>query len=200
MNASIRWGIGHRTVVALVALIGALALAPAALGSSLFGSVVLDPSSSVDLTGTGDVDWAVWGSAAGGTSTSLAPDVRKSGGTAISDLTNIDPAPSAPLRGIGQFAGPFLFSWSNGGSTVSGNDVPAGLQHNGGPPPDPLGADVSTLGKGFSFVGSQHHLEIGDQDFYVDLLFYHRRLRCLIAVDLKMGAFQPEHAGGVLVG
>lgn len=51
------------------------------------------------------------------------------------------------------------------------------------------------LGKGFSFVGSQHRLEVGGQDFYVDLLFCHRRLRCLIAVDLKMGPFQPEHAG-----
>jgi len=51
------------------------------------------------------------------------------------------------------------------------------------------------LGKGFSFVGSQHHLEVGAQDFYVDLLFYHRKLHCLIAVDLKMGPFQPEHAG-----
>jgi predicted nuclease of restriction endonuclease-like (RecB) superfamily len=51
------------------------------------------------------------------------------------------------------------------------------------------------MGKGFAFVGSQHHLEIGGQDWYVDLLFYHRRLRCLIAVDLKVGAFQPEHAG-----
>ncbi len=51
------------------------------------------------------------------------------------------------------------------------------------------------MGKGFAFVGSQHHLEVGGQDWYVDLLFYHRRLRCLIAVDLKVGAFQPEHAG-----
>jgi predicted nuclease of restriction endonuclease-like (RecB) superfamily len=51
------------------------------------------------------------------------------------------------------------------------------------------------MGKGFAFVGSQHHLELGGQDWYVDLLFYHRRLRCLIAVDLKIGAFQPEHAG-----
>ena len=51
------------------------------------------------------------------------------------------------------------------------------------------------LGKGFSFVGSQHRLEIGGQEFYVDLLFYQRRLRCLVAVDLKMGPFQPEHAG-----
>ncbi len=51
------------------------------------------------------------------------------------------------------------------------------------------------LGKGFSFIGSQHRLEVGAQDFYVDLLFYHRRLRCLVAVDLKTGPFQPEHAG-----
>jgi predicted nuclease of restriction endonuclease-like (RecB) superfamily len=51
------------------------------------------------------------------------------------------------------------------------------------------------MGKGFAFIGNQHHLEVGGQDWYVDLLFYHRRLRCLIAVDLKIGAFQPEHAG-----
>ena len=44
-------------------------------------------------------------------------------------------------------------------------------------------------------MGSQHHLEIGGQDFYVDLLFYHRRLRCLVAVDLKMGSFRPGYAG-----
>lgn len=51
------------------------------------------------------------------------------------------------------------------------------------------------LGKGFAFLGSQHHLEVSGQDWYVDLLFYHRRLRCLVAVDLKIGAFRPEHAG-----
>lgn len=51
------------------------------------------------------------------------------------------------------------------------------------------------MGKGFAFIGSQYHLEIGGQDWYVDLLFYHRRLRCLVAVDLKIGVFQPEHAG-----
>lgn len=51
------------------------------------------------------------------------------------------------------------------------------------------------LGKGFSFIGSQHRLEVGGQEFYVDLLFYQRRLRCLVAVDLKTGPFRPEHAG-----
>jgi predicted nuclease of restriction endonuclease-like (RecB) superfamily len=51
------------------------------------------------------------------------------------------------------------------------------------------------MGKGFAFIGSQHPLQVGGQDWYVDLLFYHRRLRCLVAVDLKIGSFQPEHAG-----
>ena len=51
------------------------------------------------------------------------------------------------------------------------------------------------LGKGFAFIAGQHHLAIGGQDFYVDLLFYHRKLRCLVAVDLKVGPFVPEHAG-----
>lgn len=51
------------------------------------------------------------------------------------------------------------------------------------------------LGKGFAFIGSQYHLEVGGQDFYVDLLFYRRRLHCLVAADVKTGAFRPEHAG-----
>jgi len=51
------------------------------------------------------------------------------------------------------------------------------------------------LGAGFAFMGSQYHLEVGGEDFYIDLLFYHHRLRCLVAIDLKMGDFQPEFAG-----
>ena len=51
------------------------------------------------------------------------------------------------------------------------------------------------MGKGFAFIGNQHHLEIGGQDWYVDPLFHHRRVHCLVAVDLKMDAFQAEHAG-----
>jgi hypothetical protein len=51
------------------------------------------------------------------------------------------------------------------------------------------------LGKGFAFVGSQYHLEIGGQDFFLDLLFYHLRLRCYIVIDLKIEEFKPEFAG-----
>jgi predicted nuclease of restriction endonuclease-like (RecB) superfamily len=51
------------------------------------------------------------------------------------------------------------------------------------------------LGQGFAFVGRQHHLVVGDQDFYIDLLFYHLRLRCFVVIELKRGAFKPEYAG-----
>lgn len=51
------------------------------------------------------------------------------------------------------------------------------------------------LGKGFAFVGSQYHLEIGNQDFYLDLLFYHLRLRCFVVIDLKVDDFKPEYTG-----
>jgi predicted nuclease of restriction endonuclease-like (RecB) superfamily len=51
------------------------------------------------------------------------------------------------------------------------------------------------LGTGFAFVGSNYHLQVGGQDFYLDLLFYHLRLRCFIVLELKMTRFQPEFAG-----
>jgi hypothetical protein len=51
------------------------------------------------------------------------------------------------------------------------------------------------MGGDFSFIGNQFHLEVADDDYYIDLLLYHRRLRCLIAIDLKIGEFIPEYAG-----
>jgi len=51
------------------------------------------------------------------------------------------------------------------------------------------------LGQGFAFVGRQLHLEVGDSDFYIDLLFYHLKLRCFVVIDLKKGEFKPEYAG-----
>jgi len=51
------------------------------------------------------------------------------------------------------------------------------------------------LGVGFALIGSQYHLEVGGQDYYLDLLFFHVRLRCYVVVELKIGAFQPEDAG-----
>jgi len=51
------------------------------------------------------------------------------------------------------------------------------------------------LGNGFAFMGSEYPLRVSDQDFFLDLLFYHYRLRCLVVIDLKIGEFKPEDAG-----
>jgi len=51
------------------------------------------------------------------------------------------------------------------------------------------------LGTGFSFVGQQYHLEVDNEDFYIDLLFYHLELRCYVVIELKTGVFKPEYAG-----
>ncbi len=49
------------------------------------------------------------------------------------------------------------------------------------------------LGAGFSFAGRQYHLEVGGEDFYIDLLFYHYKLRCFVVIELKTGKFVPEY-------
>ncbi len=54
---------------------------------------------------------------------------------------------------------------------------------------------ILELGKSFAFVSSQHPLEVGGQDYYLDLLFYHLRLRCFVVVELKIEDFKPEFAG-----
>jgi predicted nuclease of restriction endonuclease-like (RecB) superfamily len=51
------------------------------------------------------------------------------------------------------------------------------------------------LGNGFAFMGSEYPLRVSEQDFFLDLLFYHYRLRCLVVIDLKIGEFKPEDAG-----
>ena len=54
---------------------------------------------------------------------------------------------------------------------------------------------IMELGSGFSFIGNQHTLTCNDKDYRVDLLFFHRRLRCMVAIELKMGEFKPEYVG-----
>ena len=51
------------------------------------------------------------------------------------------------------------------------------------------------LGTGFAFVGNQYHLNVGGDDFYIDLLFYNLNLRCYVVIELKTGDFKPEYAG-----
>lgn len=54
---------------------------------------------------------------------------------------------------------------------------------------------ILELGYGFSFIGNQYRIKLNDKEYFIDLLFYHRKLRSLVAIELKAGSFQPEYAG-----
>lgn len=56
---------------------------------------------------------------------------------------------------------------------------------------------LSELGGAFTFVGNQYRLEVDGKDYFIDLLLFHRRLRCLVAIELKIGDFKPEHKGQI---
>jgi len=51
------------------------------------------------------------------------------------------------------------------------------------------------MGSQFTFIGNQHKLQVEDKEYFIDLLLYHRELRCLVAIELKIGEFQPEYKG-----
>ena len=83
---------------------------------------------------------------------------------------------------------PYNFDFLSLGSEAHERDLEQGLI-------DHVQRFLLELGAGFAFVGRQHHLEIEDDDYYLDLLFYHLTLRCFVVIDLKIGAFKPEDAG-----
>ena len=54
---------------------------------------------------------------------------------------------------------------------------------------------ILEFGKDFTFMGEEYKVQVGNTDFYIDLLFYNRALSCLVAIELKVGKFKPEHLG-----
>lgn len=83
---------------------------------------------------------------------------------------------------------PYTFDFLSLGPEMLERDLERGLIEH-------LRSLILELGKGFAFVGSQYHLEVGGQDYYLDLLFYHLRLRCFVVIELKIEDFKPEFAG-----
>jgi predicted nuclease of restriction endonuclease-like (RecB) superfamily len=83
---------------------------------------------------------------------------------------------------------PYTFDFLGLGPDVLERDIELGLLAQ-------LERFLVELGAGFAFVGRQYHLEVAGDDFYLDLLFYHLRLRCFVVFDLKIEAFRPEFAG-----
>jgi len=105
-------------------------------------------------------------------------------------ITNFERTLPSPLSELAQqlLKDPYNFDFLTLGKDAYEKHLEAGLlQH--------IREFLLELGQGFSFVGSQYPLEVGDSNFFIDLLFYHLKLRCYIVIDLKMRAFEPEFAG-----
>jgi predicted nuclease of restriction endonuclease-like (RecB) superfamily len=83
---------------------------------------------------------------------------------------------------------PYLFDFLSVGDEAHEREIERELvQH--------ITSFLLELGAGFSYVGRQVHLEVEGEDFYIDLLFYHLKLRCYVVIELKATAFKPEYAG-----
>lgn len=108
-------------------------------------------------------------------------------GKAVTNFTRTLPAQRSDLAQQ-IIKDPYSFEFLSLGPELLERDLERGLLEH-------LRALILELGKGFAFVGSQYHLEVGGQDYYLDLLFYHLRLRCFVVVELKIEDFKPEFAG-----
>lgn len=108
-------------------------------------------------------------------------------GRAVSNFSRTLPAPQSELAQQ-ILKDPYTFDFLSLGAEAQERDLERGLLEH-------VRSFLLELGKGFSLVGSQYHLEVGGQDYYLDLVFYHLKLRCFIIIDLKMGEFKPEDSG-----
>jgi predicted nuclease of restriction endonuclease-like (RecB) superfamily len=117
----------------------------------------------------------------------LVHQIERGQGRALTNFTRTLPAPQSDLAQQ-VLKDPYTFDFLSLSAAAQERDLERGLLAH-------IRAFLLELGVGFSFVGSQVHLEVGDQDFYLDLLFYHLRLRCFVVLDLKIGEFKPEDAG-----
>ncbi|MCF0057762.1 YhcG family protein [Dyadobacter sp. CY356] len=86
------------------------------------------------------------------------------------------------------FKDSYVFEFLNLPEPHSENDLQSGLVRQ-------MKNFILELGKDFLFIGEEYKLQVGNSDFYIDLLFYHRGLQCLVAFELKTDKFKPDHLG-----
>ncbi len=108
-------------------------------------------------------------------------------GKAVSNFANTLPPPQSDL--VQQtLKDPYVFDFLTLHDDAIERDLETGLM-------DHIRKFLLEMGAGFAFVGQQVHLVVGEEDFYINLLFYHLKLRCFVVIDLKMRKFTPEDAG-----
>lgn len=108
-------------------------------------------------------------------------------GSAITNFSNTLPEPFSDLAQH-TLKDPYIFDFLQLSEGYKEKDIENQLVNH-------IKKFLLELGKGFAFVGQQYHLEIAEKDYYIDLLFYHIKLKCYVVIELKNTAFIPEYAG-----
>jgi len=117
----------------------------------------------------------------------IGSDLYRRTGKAITNFTATLPAPQSDLANAA-VKDPYILDFLCISDEASERELHKSLLER-------LMDFLLELGTGFAYVGSEYHLAVGDQDYYLDLLFYHTRLHCYIVIELKVGPFLPEYAG-----
>jgi predicted nuclease of restriction endonuclease-like (RecB) superfamily len=118
---------------------------------------------------------------------SIRNRVHERKGQAVSNFGARLPAPHSQLANE-TLKDPYLFDFLGLGEDAQERDIETALVRH-------ITRFLLELGRGFAYVGRQFRLQVDDEEFFIDLLFYHTRLRCYVVVELKAGAFRPEYAG-----
>ena len=105
----------------------------------------------------------------------------------ISNFESLLPAPQSELA-VQTMKDPYVFDFIPFKEDMVERDIENALVKD-------VTALLLELGTGFAFLGNQYHLNVGGDDFYIDLLFYNLNLRCYVVIELKTGDFKPEYAG-----
>ncbi|MPS71782.1 MAG: DUF1016 domain-containing protein [Chryseobacterium sp.] len=108
-------------------------------------------------------------------------------GKSVNNFENTLPKPLSDLANQ-TLKDPYIFDFLALDADFREKDIEKQLTHH-------ITKFLLELGKGFSLLGNQYHLEIGNQDYYLDLLFYHIKLKCYIVIELKNTKFKPEYTG-----
>jgi predicted nuclease of restriction endonuclease-like (RecB) superfamily len=114
---------------------------------------------------------------------------HKRQGAAVTNFDTQLPEPHAQLA-KDTLKDPYIFDFLTLDKPFRERELEAGLVEH-------LERFLLELGAGFAFVGRQVHLDVAEENYYIDLLFYHLRLRSFVVVDLKIGPFKPEYAGKI---
>jgi predicted nuclease of restriction endonuclease-like (RecB) superfamily len=117
----------------------------------------------------------------------IKTDLYKRQGSAITNFADTLPNPFSDLAQQ-TLKDPYIFDFMTMSKPFQEKDIEKQLMAH-------ITKFLLELGKGFSFVGQQYHFEIAENDYYMDLLFYHIKLKCYVVIELKNTKFKPEYAG-----